>query len=877
MSGTPTAALLLPPQGSELEGRKVSPSPSRSREFINVLERLDLQRERHVTCAVTGDKFPISQKKLLQRRQIREAAQHLAERQVELRGFDRPVWLAPQANRLQLFDNLVVSPEAYNVYLEEKNLQDQEKIFARSVLHSSAPLVCERTLPPEGAATMISKMLFTGMFIEVVKIECPSALLDFGSKFELQFRLCEQQTQIRFEVKPDHIPPGGGPLNVDEVRMSWFFCADEGINQYLQRQQPLQFSLYNSTENELAATFEVDLSEVAARVVLHQDFRVQVVPAHQNLHDELALQFVHFHINVGCIKFREVDTARFRLRRRQGLFFPSSPFITECLPPDGWDPCNEEYINTLRSGQGMEADNTALSKDGTLIPRSRAGQHLIQQEQAGWAETAKTIHARRSRSTGPRVDTEPRTPVWLRTDQTTGPVNRRPRSGSLPPNLAAQPPARPASAPASKAHPSPSRSKSASRIPPSPARRHPPSPSRHHARPESGASGRSSGRPPSGLSGSKGSEAKPKRRRPLTAIGVRGEYERDLSPHKRAPAPRALSSGLTSPMASPAATRRPESAPPRQEGLAPIRKRNKSAKRKGLGPDRERSPSTEPPRPVSALARTWSLRTRRPPSAPPPSGLKERKRPVSALQVHSSRIAAMQTPSEQQESASEDGGERSPLSPNQWDLIEERSEEGEEWGGQDAEALTSLLHYGHKGSIASTLPSAASVALDDSLASRASQRTRSGTAPLVADGASDAAIAAEMERIARRPVSAMGALGRAWQVRDAEEETNDSAAVVLASITRPRSSLQRPMARCLEGLGNDVPSFRAAWHVAKANSTAGLKGSKKTRNRVLSGVEAAHESWRSNITVLDVLEDDLRSLDTRSRLVAFREKTLVTR
>jgi hypothetical protein len=42
---------------------------------------------------------------------------------------------------------------------------------------------------------------------------------------------------------------------------------------------------------------------------------------------------------------------------------------------------------------------------------------------------------------------------------------------------------------------------------------------------------------------------------------------------------------------------------------------------------------------------------------------------------------------------------------------------------------------------------------------------------------------------------------------------------------------------------------------------------------ILTIVETNHKAWRSNITEISTLDDDLKALDARSRLVAFRERT----
>jgi hypothetical protein len=50
---------------------------------------------------------------------------------------------------------------------------------------------------------------------------------------------------------------------------------------------------------------------------------------------------------------------------------------------------------------------------------------------------------------------------------------------------------------------------------------------------------------------------------------------------------------------------------------------------------------------------------------------------------------------------------------------------------------------------------------------------------------------------------------------------------------------------------------------------AGKRGIRKTD--ILATVETNHKTWRKNLTEIATLDDDLRALDARSRIVAFRE------
>lgn len=114
----------------------------------------------------------------------------------------------------------------------------------------------------------------------------------------------------------------------------------------------------------------------------------------------------------------------------------------------------------------------------------------------------------------------------------------------------------------------------------------------------------------------------------------------------------------------------------------------------------------------------------------------------------------------------------------------------------------------------------------------------------------------------RRPASAMASAG-------GREETEEINARVIAAITRPRSAATlNKTAKCVEGLRNQVPSFQSACAVSKMAELAGKRGAK----HMLHSVESSHKAWRSNITDITMLQDDLKVLDARSRLVSFRER-----
>ena len=401
-------------------------------------QQLAVQREKHLTCAVTGSRFPAAQQRTLMRRQVQDTALHLQKRCAQkwsqpYKGFVREKWLIAPKGRLALFDRVIVSQEAYNVFITEQNLQDQEKLFAKSLMNMSVPRMCERSLPPSGSTQMTTQLLFAGMFVEFVRLESPSALLAFGSELEVRFRLCEQDVSARIDLLDEEIPPGGAPMDVDQVRMSWFFCSNDGVNAYLKAQSAMEFGIYNCQTRAQVASIEVDLSDLANKVALQQSFRMPVKPVHKDLASVLALEFVYLHLNIGCIKFREVDATDFRLRRRQGLYIPSSPFITECLPPDGWDPCNEEYIKLLANGLVLEQDKAALTMDGVLIPRNKHVTHLIRIQPSGADADSPQSHTASKRKFIRLSDGIAPAPIWQRKNY-----------GELPPKYGC---ARPISAP----------------------------------------------------------------------------------------------------------------------------------------------------------------------------------------------------------------------------------------------------------------------------------------------------------------------------------------------------------------------------------------------------------------------------------------------
>jgi hypothetical protein len=47
---------------------------------------------------------------------------------------------------------------------------------------------------------MTTQLMLVGMFIEFVKLESPSSILQFGSELEVKFRLCEQSISAKFDI-----------------------------------------------------------------------------------------------------------------------------------------------------------------------------------------------------------------------------------------------------------------------------------------------------------------------------------------------------------------------------------------------------------------------------------------------------------------------------------------------------------------------------------------------------------------------------------------------------------------------------------------------------------------------------------------------------
>ena len=325
--------------------------------------------EKLLTCAVTGDKFPASQRKFLRWRQIRSTAEHLEKRKVHFRGFDLERWRREPPSRLMLLDNLIVSPSCYDTYISEKNMEDQERVFASLMLNGSAPPFSQRILPPAGCTEFTTKLLLCAMFLEIIDIECPASLASLGRNFDLRFCLCEQWTQIHFDANnsAEVIATKRPELPLNKVRVCWFFCSDEGISLYLKCKKNMELSLFESTGSREVAKAQIDFSALGDKVAVHQKFRTKLIPTSDDASLLLAAQFLFLNLNFGCIPYRCVDVSNFRLRRRHGLFLPTYPFITESLPPEGWDPCNEEYIAKMLAINKVEI-GPVLSLDGKLIP-----------------------------------------------------------------------------------------------------------------------------------------------------------------------------------------------------------------------------------------------------------------------------------------------------------------------------------------------------------------------------------------------------------------------------------------------------------------------------------------------------------------------------
>jgi hypothetical protein len=52
--------------------------------------------------------------------------------------------LTEPKSRLALLDTVVVCPGAFDAFVMEKNLHDQEKIFAKTIMNMSVPALSER-------------------------------------------------------------------------------------------------------------------------------------------------------------------------------------------------------------------------------------------------------------------------------------------------------------------------------------------------------------------------------------------------------------------------------------------------------------------------------------------------------------------------------------------------------------------------------------------------------------------------------------------------------------------------------------------------------------------------------------------------------------
>ena len=100
------------------------------------------------------------------------------------------------------------------------------------------------------------------------------------------------------------------------------------------------------------------------------------------------------------------------------------------------------------------------------------------------------------------------------------------------------------------------------------------------------------------------------------------------------------------------------------------------------------------------------------------------------------------------------------------------------------------------------------------------------------------------------------------------------ASSLVASMTRPSSALARPQAKCLEATAQGKEQARLA-RVSVRNASMILHTATdklpKT-SKLFSALEFSHKHWRSCLTKLDVLEDDLNSLQTRTLLVSAPEK-----
>jgi hypothetical protein len=611
---------------------------------------------------------------------------------------------------------------------------------------------------------------------------------------------------MKFEVLKRDIPPGGAPLGVNTVRMSWFFSSDEGITVYLKKQANMEFGVFNCETGEQFAAMKVDLSDLANKVALQQSIRVPIEPTHKDLASVLALQYAYLHINIGCIKSREVDASSFRLRRRHGLYLPSTPFITECLPPDGWDPCNEKYIREFANGDNfLEVDATALTMEGALIPRSRKIQHLIQAELdddgtdsiAGDAKKSVSKYLRLSDGIAPA-------PIWQRKNNGALPT-KTPESGRPP---------RPVSA-LVESNKINSRPKSRTRA--------------------ASASQLRVSSPSASLT--------PGKRRPSSSPVKRstpGPFSRPSSSVSRAPASESLTPSRSR-------VKRPESAPPRADrAFEESSQRGRSAGGRSSISTVYQRPSvggSGAQRPTSAFRRPASAKM---PDRRPSSALAgARQRPNSALgKMAYSNDSRSRSPTSRSSMARPDSAMSNmpPSSADEYDIIDTIDElDQAEW-----ERGISPFEFRDHG-----------VRLDsfDFLRTPSTTSAISGNFGVYPSH--------------RRPASAMAAAGVMG-----EEETEEANARVLAAITRPRSAATSSTAKCVEGLRNQMPSFQSACAVSKLAELVGKPRKRSMMSTdILTIVETNHKAWRSNITEISTLDDDLKALDARSRLVAFRERT----
>ena len=712
-------------------------------------EQLKLQKEKHMTCAVTGLRFPKSQQHTLQRRQVRDTALHLQKRNACSMGYDREKWLSEPKSAGALYDTFIVSPDAYAVYVMEQNLQDQEKMFARNLLNPALPKLSERRLPPSGVEKMTTRLVLAGMFIEFESFESPSALAHFGSKFDIRFRLCEEAIAVAFDLPSTSVPSGGTHFPINQTRMSYFFCADEGVNAYLTKQNMIHINLYNRETGALVATTEADLVHLANKVALEQSFRLPMEPTHQDLTSVLALEYVFLHLHVGCIKFREVEAKSFRLRRRHGLYLPSVPFITQCLPPDGWDPCNEEYIAKMAKGKELSTEVSAITMDGKLIPRSRQIQHLLQLGLS--PDPGDSFAANRSKKHVRLSDGIAPAPIWCRKNYGDLPEKHdnleksRRSQRSLPP--------RPASAPIDQGlHRN--------------QRRPPSSPAKHLAS-ISKKSQSTSSRPTSAAS-----NTTPKKCQQNT---FDDGYRSEQSPR------RYYESHATIP----------------ETGV----------------------------RPASA-----NVRERRPSSAL----IAARQRPSSALAAHSGYTQRSSSPT---------------LRAHR--LMASRPH-----------SAMSNLAYSDNGSTIGTINE-----LNDPAECEQFLRPFIGSEDFaLSRSSSSSSLATNFgmpQRAVQRPVSAMSA----WNGEDEKLEVNTQ---VVAAITRPQRKSLKGSKRTEAPL-NQVPSFKPAVEMSKLVDVASNRGAGLVDISV--AIQATNKAWRDNIMPLSALDADLKALDARSRLVAFRDRT----